>query len=72
MLDLSKLAQRNVYAHEYFVVVGDVSENTRIVERGRVEGNASDWVLACSGIEEMRFYSMTTTITEESGTSLRI
>jgi hypothetical protein len=34
MLDRSKLAQRNAYAHEYFVVVGDVSENTRIVERG--------------------------------------
>jgi len=34
MLDLSKLAQRNVYTHGYFVVVGDVSENTRTVERG--------------------------------------
>jgi hypothetical protein len=34
MLDLSKLAQRNVYAHGYFVVVGDASENTRMVERG--------------------------------------
>jgi hypothetical protein len=34
MLDLSKSTQRSVYANKYFVVVGDVSENTRMVELG--------------------------------------
>jgi hypothetical protein len=34
MLDLSKSAQRSVYANKYFVVVGDVSENTGMVESG--------------------------------------
>jgi hypothetical protein len=34
MLDLSKSAQRSVCANKYFVVVGGVSENTRMVESG--------------------------------------
>jgi len=64
MLDLSKSARKSVYSEEYFVVVGDALERTTAVDSIEKWRKRLRHGTGCDSIEETRFYSMTTTLTE--------